>query len=49
MLTEGIQRLAAKGAGRIKVSYQTEIAGALYQAVGFQPQSTTTWYQASAK
>lgn len=48
MLTEGIQRLAAKGAERIKVSYQTEIAGALYQAVGFQPQSTTTWYQTPA-
>ncbi|MCL4258482.1 MAG: GNAT family N-acetyltransferase [Anaerolineales bacterium] len=49
MLCAGIDRLAARGAQRIKVSYQTEIAGALYQAAGFQPNSTTTWYQASAK
>lgn len=48
MLSEGIQRLAARGAERIKVSYQTQVAGSLYQAVGFQPQSTTTWYQTTA-
>ncbi|QYK50155.1 MAG: GNAT family N-acetyltransferase [Anaerolineales bacterium] len=49
MLCAGIERLAARGAQRIKVSYQTEIAGALYQAAGFQQESTTTWYRASAK
>ncbi|MBX3046157.1 MAG: GNAT family N-acetyltransferase [Anaerolineales bacterium] len=49
MLCAGIERLAARGAQRIKVSYQTEIAGTLYQAAGFQQESTTTWYRASAK
>jgi len=45
MLTAGIERLAAKGAQRMKVSYGTEAAAALYQGVGFQPTSTTTWYR----
>jgi predicted N-acetyltransferase YhbS len=47
MLTEGIARLARRGAQRIKVSYQTEAAAALYQSVGFDPDSTTTWYRAT--
>jgi ribosomal protein S18 acetylase RimI-like enzyme len=46
MLTAGIDRLAAKGAQRMKVSYRTEPARALYQGLGFQPTSTTTWYEA---
>lgn len=45
MLTAGIERLAARGAARAKVSFETEAAGALYQGLGFQPTSTTTWYQ----
>jgi GNAT superfamily N-acetyltransferase len=45
MLTAGIDRLAAKGAQRMKVSYRTEPAGALYQGLGLQPTSTTTWYE----
>lgn len=44
MVTEGISRLIAKGAERLKVSWETEAAGALYQRVGFQLQSTTSWY-----
>lgn len=44
MVTHGIHRLVAKGAERIKVSWETEGAGALYSSVGFQQQSTTTWY-----
>lgn len=45
MLTVGIERLASRGAKRIKVSYSTKAAGALYQSAGFQPTSTTTWYR----
>jgi predicted N-acetyltransferase YhbS len=45
MLSAGIDRLAAKGAQRIKVSYETPLAGALYHSVGFQTKSNTTWYQ----
>ncbi|HEX3628960.1 MAG TPA: GNAT family N-acetyltransferase [Candidatus Dormibacteraeota bacterium] len=45
MLTAGIDRLAKKGAQRIKVSYRTEPASALYQALGFRPTSTTTWFK----
>lgn len=44
MVTHGINRLVTKGAERIKVSWETEAAGALYLGVGFQQQSTTTWY-----
>jgi ribosomal protein S18 acetylase RimI-like enzyme len=46
MLTVGIDRLVSKGAERLKVSYQTDAAGALYQGLGFQPASTTAWYRA---
>lgn len=45
MLSEGIDRLAEKGAERVKISYGTEAAAALYQGVGFHPTSTTTWYE----
>lgn len=46
MLSAGIDRLAARGAQRIKVSYETEAAAALYHGVGFRQTSTTTWYRA---
>lgn len=46
MVTNGIERLVAKGTEHIKVSWETEAAGALYLGVGFQQQSTTTWYSA---
>jgi hypothetical protein len=49
MLTAGIDRLAAKGAERMKVSYGTDAAAALYQSVGFCPTSTTTWYEARSQ
>lgn len=45
MLTEGIDRLARKGAVRIKISYETEPAAALYKSVGFLQTSTTSWYR----
>lgn len=49
MLTVGIDRLVSRGAERIKVSYETEVAAALYQSVGFQQRSTTTWYRAPSE
>jgi len=45
MLTAGIDRLVRRGATRIKVSYGSEGAGALYRGVGFRPTSTATWYR----
>lgn len=44
MLTSGIHRLISCGAERIKVSWETEAAGALYLNVGFQQTSRTNWY-----
>jgi predicted N-acetyltransferase YhbS len=44
MLTAGIDRLAARGATRVKVSWGSEAAGALYRGVGFVPTSTATWW-----
>ncbi len=46
MLSAGIDRLVTRGAQRVKVSYETAAAAALYQGVGFRPTSTTTWYRA---
>jgi predicted N-acetyltransferase YhbS len=48
MLTVGIDRLARKGAQRVKVSYETDAAAALYRSIGFRPASTTTWFRASS-
>ncbi len=44
MLAEGIDRLVARGARRLKISYSSDAAGALYRSVGFRPTSTATWY-----
>ncbi len=46
MLTAGLDRLAQRGATRLKVGYSTDIAGALYTGSGFRRTSTTTWYRA---
>jgi GNAT superfamily N-acetyltransferase len=48
MLTAGIDRLVARGAERVKISYGSEAASATYQRVGFRPTSTATWYRQSA-
>jgi ribosomal protein S18 acetylase RimI-like enzyme len=45
MLSVGIDRLVTRGARRVKISYETEAAAALYRGVGFRPTSTTTWYR----
>jgi ribosomal protein S18 acetylase RimI-like enzyme len=44
MLTAGLARLASRGAGRLKVSYETAAARSLYLGVGFRPTSTSTLY-----
>jgi GNAT superfamily N-acetyltransferase len=46
MLSDGIDRLFARGAQRVKISYQTDAAAALYQSLGFRQTSTATWYRA---
>lgn len=46
MLCTGIDRLIGRGADRVKISYETDAAAALYQRVGFRPTSTATWYRA---
>jgi GNAT superfamily N-acetyltransferase len=49
MLSAGIDRLVARGARRVKVSYETDAAAALYQGLGFRRTSTATWYRASSE
>jgi predicted N-acetyltransferase YhbS len=49
MLTAGLDRLAAKGAKRLKISYESDAAGAVYKGVGFRPTSTSTWYERRAE
>lgn len=44
MLTAGIDRLVARGAESIKVSFGSEAARRTYLGVGFQAASTATWY-----
>ncbi len=46
MVSIGLNRLVEAGAKRLKVSYESEAAGALYLGLGFVKQSTTTWYAA---
>jgi ribosomal protein S18 acetylase RimI-like enzyme len=44
LLTEGLERLAARGARRLKVGYATDVARALYLGAGFRVTATsTTW------
>jgi predicted N-acetyltransferase YhbS len=45
MLTAGIERLATRGAQRVKISYGSAAAAAVYEGVGFRRTSTTTWYR----
>lgn len=49
MVSVGLNRLVEAGAERLKVSYETEAAGALYLGLGFVKQSTTTWYTVPRK
>jgi GNAT superfamily N-acetyltransferase len=45
MLTAGLDRLAARGARRLKVSYATAAARSLYVGAGFRVTSTSTVYR----
>jgi hypothetical protein len=45
-LTAGIDRRVAYGVQRVKISYETEAAGALELSLGFRRTSTATWYRA---
>jgi predicted N-acetyltransferase YhbS len=49
MLSAGIDRLVTRGAQRVKISYATGAAAALYQSIGFRPASTATWYRAPSE
>ncbi len=44
MLAEGLERLAGRGARRLKVGYGTDVARALYVGAGFRPTPTSTSY-----
>jgi ribosomal protein S18 acetylase RimI-like enzyme len=44
LLTEGLERLAMRGARRLKVGYGTEAARRLYVGAGFRETSTSTSY-----
>jgi ribosomal protein S18 acetylase RimI-like enzyme len=44
MLTEGLDRLARRGARRLKVGYATDVARSLYLGAGFRVTSTSTSY-----
>jgi predicted N-acetyltransferase YhbS len=45
LLTEGLDRLARRGARRLKVGYGSEIGRALYVGAGFRPTATDTSYR----
>jgi ribosomal protein S18 acetylase RimI-like enzyme len=45
MLTAGLDRLAKRGARRLKVGYATEVARGLYVGAGFRVTSTTRSYR----
>jgi GNAT superfamily N-acetyltransferase len=44
LISEGLERLASRGATRMKVSFESEAARALYLGAGFELESTTTGY-----
>lgn len=45
LLTAGLDRLARRGARRLKVGYGTEAARRLYTGAGFRPTATMTSYR----
>ncbi|NUT54355.1 MAG: GNAT family N-acetyltransferase [Thermoleophilia bacterium] len=45
LLTEGLARLQARGAHRLKVGYATEAARGLYVGAGFRVTATSTTYR----
>lgn len=49
MIAEGLQRLSARGAERMKVGFATEAARALYTGAGYRVEATDTWFGTPAK
>jgi GNAT superfamily N-acetyltransferase len=49
MLTEGLDRLAKRGARRLKVGYATDVARDLYVSAGFRITTSDTTYRRGAK
>jgi GNAT superfamily N-acetyltransferase len=47
MLSDGIDRLVERGAERVKISYESEAAAAVYQGAGFRRASTATWWRSA--
>ncbi|MFD3403166.1 GNAT family N-acetyltransferase [Kribbella sp. NPDC058693] len=45
MLTTGIDRLAVRGARRLKIGFESPPAAALYQSIGFHPAARVTFYR----
>jgi len=45
MLSHGLARMVTRGATRLKVSWESGAAGALYTGLGFRHTDTTTWYR----
>jgi GNAT superfamily N-acetyltransferase len=48
MLSAGVDRLAERGAQRVKIQYSSEPAGALYRSLGFRPTASDNWYEGRA-
>ena len=44
LIAEGVERLAMRGATRVKVSFESDAARALYLGAGFELESTSTVY-----
>ena len=45
LLAEGLDRLAQRGARRLKVGYATDVARRLYVGAGFRVTDTSTSYR----
>jgi predicted N-acetyltransferase YhbS len=49
LISDGVERLVSRGANRVKVSFESDAAGALYGGAGFELESTSTVYARSAE
>ena len=47
MVSAGVDRLIRRGANRVVIGYETEVAGTLYRSLGFRPTSRASWYSAA--
>jgi predicted N-acetyltransferase YhbS len=49
MIAEGLDRLARRGAERMKVGFSTDAARALYSGAGYRLDATATWFGTAVK